>query len=378
LTDAESAFRAALRIQPRFALAHARLATLLRGKPPAADLAALEERLADPNISGEPRSCLLFGLAQVLDSRGDYSRAAEGVREANDLALENAKKRRRDYDPIQHEQFVDNMIKASDASFFERTTGGGSDTRQPVFVFGLPRSGTTLIEQVLASHSHVHGAGELMLVRRSFESIPAMLERSEWPINCLPHLDGAAVRRLTEQHLQWLDEHEGGRDARAAERGRLARLVDKMPDNYMYLGLIAAMFPKAVLIHCRRDLRDVAVSCWMTNFRSIRWANDGDHIATRFAQYCRVMDYWRSVLPIPIHEVSYEEAVSDLEGVARRLIAACGLEWEPRCLEFHRLSRPIRTASVTQVRQPIYTQSVARWRNYEHELADLFARLPAP
>jgi hypothetical protein len=255
-----------------------------------------------------------------------------------------------------------------------------------VFVFGLPRSGTTLIEQVLASHSRIHGAGELRLVRRSFESIPARLERAEWPIRCLPHLDAATVRCLAEQHLQWLDEHEGGRDARAPkhereclalERGRLARIVDKMPDNYLYLGLIAAMFPHAVLIHCRRDLRDVAVSCWMTNFRSIPWANDPNHIATRFAQSRRVMDHWWTVLPVPIHEVDYEDTVSDLEGVARRLIAACGLEWEPGCLEFHHLRRPVRTASVMQVRQPIYTRSVARWRNYEPELADLFARLPA-
>jgi tetratricopeptide (TPR) repeat protein len=390
LAEAESAFRSALRIQPRFALAHARLATLLRGKLPDADRAALEERVADPKVSGEPRSCLLFGLAQVLDSCGDYSRAAAYLGEANALALENAKKRGREYDPAQHEQFVDNMIQASDASFFARTAGGGSDTRQPVFVFGLPRSGTTLIEQVLASHSRIHGAGELMLVRRSFEFIPAMLERSEWPVQCLPHLDEATVQRLAKQHLQWLDEREGGRDARApegscgwrdastSERGRPARIVDKMPDNYAYLGLIAAMFPNAVLIHCRRDLRDVAVSCWMTNFRSIRWANDPDHIATRFTQYRRLMDHWRTVLPIPIYEVDYEDTVNDLEGVARRLIAACGLEWETNCLEFHSLRRPIRTASVTQVRQPLYTQSVARWGKYKRGLADLFAQLPAP
>jgi hypothetical protein len=168
--------------------------------------------------------------------------------------------------------------------------------------------------------------------------------------------------------VRWLSEHGDG---------KAERIVDKMPDNYLYLGLIAAMFPNAVLVHCRRDLRDVAVSCWLTNFRSIPWANDPDHIATRFAQYRRIMDHWRAVLPVAIHEVDYEESVRDLEGVARRLIAACGLEWEPRCLEFHRLRRPVRTASVTQVRQPIYTQSVARWRNYEPALADLFARLPA-
>jgi Tfp pilus assembly protein PilF len=368
LTGAEAAFRTALRIQPRYAAAHARLATLLRDKLPDADRAALEERLADAKVSGEPRANLLFGLAHVLEGRGDYTRAAECLRETNALTLEHAKSRHRDYDPAQHEQFVDNMLKASDAAFFERTAGGGSESRRPVFIFGLPRSGTTLIEQVLASHSRTHGAGELRLVRRSFESIPATLGRSDWPIHCLTDLDAAAVRPLSQQHLQWLHEHG---------RGECERIVDKMPDNYMYLGLIAALFPNAVLIHCRRDLRDVAVSCWMTNFRSIPWANDPAHIATRFAQYRRVMNHWQAVLPATIHEVKYEETVNDLEGVARRLIAACGLEWESGCLEFHRLHRPIRTASVTQVREPIYKRSVARWKNYEHALADLFERLPA-
>ena len=140
-----------------------------------------------------------------------------------------------------------------------------------------------------------------------------------------------------------------------------------MPDNYMYLGLLAAVFPRATFIHCRRDLRDIAVSCWMTDFRSIRWANDLEHIASRFQQYRRLMDHWQAVLPAPIHDVDYEETVADLEAVARRLIAACGLEWEPACLEFHRNERPVRTASVTQVRQPVYTRSVARWKNYEAE-----------
>jgi hypothetical protein len=137
------------------------------------------------------------------------------------------------------------------------------------------------------------------------------------------------------------------------------------------------MFPHAVFIHSRRDLRDVAVSCWMTDFRSIRWANDPEHIASRFRQYRRLMDHWQEVLPLPIHAVDYEETVSDLESVARRLVAACGLAWDPACLEFHRNQRPVRTASITQVRQPIYKQSVARWKNYGHDLGALFAALPA-
>ena len=111
-----------------------------------------------------------------------------------------------------------------------------------------------------------------------------------------------------------------------------------MPDNYVHLGLLAALFPNAVFIHCRRDLRDVAVSCWMTGFRSVRWTNDPQHIATRFQQYDRLMKHWQAVLPAPIHDVDYEETVDDLEGVARRLLAACGLDWEPACLEFHRNS----------------------------------------
>jgi tetratricopeptide (TPR) repeat protein len=369
LAEAEAAFRAALAVQPRFVFGHARLATLLRGKLPDTDLAALEVRLADPEVSGEPRAILLFGLAQVLDARGDYVGSAECLREANALTLEHAKRRHRDYDPAQHGQFVTNVIRACDPAFFARLRGGGLDTRRPVFVFGLPRSGTSLIEQVLASHSRIHGAGELILVRRSFDTIPTILERSEWSINCLPELDAPSVRRLAEQHVQWLRE---------CDDGKAERIVDKMPDNYMYLGLMAAMLPNAVFIHCRRDLRDVAVSCWMTNFRNIRWANDPEHIATRFAEYNRVMDHWRAVLTVPIHEVDYAETVNDLEGVARRLVVACGLDWEPACLEFHRNRRAVRTASVTQVRQPVYQQSVGRWRNYENALAHLFARLPAP
>jgi hypothetical protein len=141
--------------------------------------------------------------------------------------------------------------------------------------------------------------------------------------------------------------------------------------------MLATLFPAATFIHCRRDLRDVAVSCWMTNFRSIRWANAPEHIAARFRMYRRIMDHWRDVLPAAILDVDYEEMVDDPEGTARRLVDACGLPWDPACLEFHRTARQVRTSSHGQVRQPIYRKSVARWRNYEHHLADLFAVLPS-
>ena len=195
------------------------------------------------------------------------------------------------------------------ANFFDRLASAGLDTRRPVFIVGLPRSGTTLIEQVLASHSLIHGAGELRLAQQTLAAIPALLGRCGSPLDCVGYLDAPALRRLAEQHLERLSVIGGS----GAER-----IVDKMPENYLHLGLIATLFPKTVLIHCRRDLRDVAVSCWMTDFVDVPWANAPEHIASRTKQYVRLMDHWRTTLPLPILEVDYEEAVADLESVARQ------------------------------------------------------------
>jgi len=368
LAEAEAACREAIRLQPTFHLPHARLGILLRGRLPEADLAALEQRLDDPKLLESTRSRLLFALAYVLDERGDYARAALCLREANALALGLAPRRRkRAYDPAEHERFVEHLIQSFPQEWFTRLAGAGFPTRRPVFVFGLPRSGTTLVEQILASHRRVHGGGELRLVRQTFDAIPIAMGRAMPPMDCLPHIDAVTIRRLAERH----DERMRSLAANGADR-----IVDKMPENYIFLGLLAVLFPQAVFIHCRRDQRDVALSCWQTDFHAIPWAHDTGHIAHRILQYNRLMEHWRTVLPVSMHEVDYEEVVSDLEGTTRRLLATCGLEWDPACLEFHRTSRPVRTASVTQVRRPIYTSSVGRWKNYALALDDLFAAIP--
>jgi hypothetical protein len=236
-----------------------------------------------------------------------------------------------------------------------------------VFVVGLPRSGTSLVEQILASHPAIHGAGELALARRGFESIPASLGRSEPLLQCLPHMDRSTISRAADWHLGQLQ---------SLAPDSAERIVDKLPENYLYLGWLATLFPDAVFIHCRRDPRDVALSCWMTDFRALRWANHPEHIASRFRSYRQLMEHWGATCPVSIHEVRYEDAVADLEPVARRLVSACGLDWHPACLEFHRNKRMVRTASVTQVRQPIYKTSAGRWRKYEGDLAELFSALP--
>ena len=174
MVEAEAAFRTALRLQPTFAMPHARLAVLLRKKLPDANRVALEARLADPQLGSGPRARLLFALAHVLDGREDYASAADCLRQANALSLELAKGRR-EYVPEEHQRFVEGLLRGFGADFFGRTANSGIPTRRPVFVFGLPRSGTTLIEQILASHSRVHGAGELRLARQSFEAIPGIV-----------------------------------------------------------------------------------------------------------------------------------------------------------------------------------------------------------
>jgi hypothetical protein len=236
-----------------------------------------------------------------------------------------------------------------------------------VFIVGLPRSGTTLTEQVLASHPQVFGAGELNALTMDFDAIPHFMKTNAPPVESLAGLHREATQQLASWHLARLRKLDSASD----------RVVDKMPDNYLYLGLIATLFPHARIIHCRRDLRDVAVSCWMTHFRHIRWAGDQEHIAARFLHYRRIMNHWRQVLPVPVLEIDYEETVANLEGVARKLIAWCGLTWDSACLEFHQKTRPIRTASVAQVRQPIYGRSVARWKHYEIRLKPLFTALEA-
>jgi tetratricopeptide (TPR) repeat protein len=364
-TDAERCFREALQHDQRQAGAWSQLATMLRDKLGDEDLAAMKRLLADPNLNDARRALLHFGLGQVFDARKAYAQASEHLRQANALRLEEWRKRGQGYDPAAHTWFIDQLIATFTPAFFERVRGFGVESERPIFIVGLPRSGTTLTEQVLASHSQVFGAGELNLARAAFESLAGDASHQTRIFENLACLDADTTQRLAALHLDGL---------RALNETAL-RVADKMPDNFMYLGLLATLFPKAKFIHCRRDLRDVAVSCWMTNFQQIRWACDVEHIASRFRDYRRLMEHWQRVLPAQVLEVDYEEMVVDLESVARRLVAWCGLEWEPGCLAFHQGKRPVRTASVVQVRQPIYQRSVARWKNYEPALKDLFAKL---
>ena len=362
---AAASFREALKLVPEHAGALGQLATLLRNKLPQAERALMQRLLEQRDLLPGQAAALHFGLAQVLDAGGQYAQAAAHLEKGNALREALRERQGMNYDPLEHAKLVEGLIAAFTPEFFARSRGLGSESERPVFILGLPRSGTTLTEQILASHAQVFGAGELHLLREDFEALPAVSESKAAPVECVGKLTRAGAEKLSNRHLQELLKLNAS----------APRIADKMPDNYLYLGLAAALFPRARFIHCRRDLRDVAVSCWMTNFGQIRWANDFEHIATRFHEYHRIMTHWRRVLPIPVLDVEYEETVADLEGVARKLVAWAGLEWDPACLTFHQSSRPVGTASLAQVRQPINTRSIQRWKHYERELGPLFERL---
>jgi hypothetical protein len=250
--------------------------------------------------------------------------------------------------------------------FFRRTAGFGASSEKPVFAFGMPRSGSTLVEQILASHSRVFGMGEWPFANASWNRLPAALGATSDPIDCLARLTPDAARECAQGYLE---------RAERLSRGAARRIVDKRLENWLYLGWLATIFPKARFIHCRRDLRDIALSCWMNNFSGIDWANDLGQIADRIKQYQRTMSHWRTVLPLPMLELDYEHLVENQETESRRLIDWLGLEWEPACLEFHRTRRAVRTASDIQVRRPIYSRSIGRWRHYVDTLRPLIDEL---
>jgi hypothetical protein len=230
----------------------------------------------------------------------------------------------------------------------------------PIFVLGMPRSGTTLVEQILASHPQVHGAGELRALQRLVDGL------GDYPA-AATRLAPAELARLGESYLAQIRPLAGGR----------AHLVDKMPANFLHAGLIHLMLPGARIVHCRRDPVDTCLSCYTKLFSGEQmFAYDLRELGLFHRAYQTLMAHWRAVLPPDrFIEVDYEAVVENLEGEARRLVAFLGLPWDEACLGFHKTERPVRTASVNQVRQPIYRTSAGRWKAHAAHLEPLLSAL---
>jgi hypothetical protein len=226
----------------------------------------------------------------------------------------------------------------------------------------MPRSGTSLVEQILAAHPRVSGGGELTCISDIIKNLPHEVgQKKGWP-DCAHNIRQNDVNRLARRYLDQLDAV-----SKTAEH-----VTDKMPHNFFELGLIQLLFPAAQVIHCKRDSMDTCLSIYFQNFLGGHdYAKNLYHIGTHYHQYQRLMEHWRHYLSIPVLDVQYEDLVRDPEPVVRRMLEHCKLEWYEGCLEFHKVKRLVSTASYDQVRQPIYTRSIGRWRHYERHLDEL-------
>jgi tetratricopeptide (TPR) repeat protein len=323
-------------------------------------------RLAEyPALAPSQRRQLHFAVSASKEAMGDYDAAFLHMERGNELRRMELELQSGPYDFAKQAARIDRIIEAFNRDYFLRIAGYGSDSEIPVFVVGMPRSGTTLCEQILASHSKAFGADEHPDMSRIERELRDGYERQNGG-----GTDTDYAAHLTPDLVRWAAEGYLTRLQRLAPEA--SRIVDKMLMNYYRLGLIATLFPKSKIIHCRRDPMDTGLSCYSKDFAGLpAWVTDLDSIGRVYRQHERLMAHWRQVLPIEILELRYEDVVADVEASARRLIRHCNLAWEEACLEFHRTNRQVKTASLEQVRHPIYDTSIGRWRKFERHLAPL-------
>ncbi|MDH3412537.1 MAG: sulfotransferase, partial [Gammaproteobacteria bacterium] len=307
------------------------------------------------------RGDLHFALGKINDDCGRYAEAFDHYQKAN---AERAARIKFDVDAAKAE--VTRLMQIFDTGFFNQRSDYGDSSELPVFIVGMPRSGTTLVEQILSAHPEVHAAGELMDINELAGGLRRRLSSSADYPECVEKIDAATSRKLAGEYLSGLRR----RDPNAL------RITDKLPGNYMLLGLIALLLPRARIIYCRRHPLDVALSIYFTDFRAgHHYSYALEHIAAHFSQFTRLMDHWGRVIPAPMLEVRYEQVVAEPDAQIRRLLEFLGLDWDARCLEFQKVNRPVHTASAWQVRQPLYASSVARWQRYAQHLGVLEAAL---
>ncbi|MBA3564224.1 MAG: sulfotransferase [Gammaproteobacteria bacterium] len=354
--EAESAFRTAIRKDPALGYAWYGLAQINAFAAEDDDYAIVRGLLERHDLPQRERLHMHFALGRACETAGDYDRSFSHFREGNEIM-----RSLRTFDARAEQENARRIIRAFTSEVFA-AAGSGHPSELPVFIVGMPRSGSTLVEQILDSHPEVHGAGEINYLWRTLNGIGEFLPaRSSLP-EAIGLVQPQAWPRLAEGYLDKLRVHAPGAE----------RIVDKMLFNYTLLGMIRLMFPRARIIHCLRDPLDTCVSCYTTAFANDRgFTNSLEDLGATYRTYRDLMRHWHAVLPGGMLDVAYESLIENLDAGARRIVDFLGLEWSDGCLEFHRNPRAVGTASNTQVRRPPYRTSIGRWRRFEQHLGPL-------
>jgi tetratricopeptide (TPR) repeat protein len=354
--EAEKLFQRAIEINPDFSFALASIATHRKMTPDDTKWLQRAEALAAKQLPLGHEISLRYALGKYFDDVRQYDAAFSHYRQANELTQRYGIK----YNRTGLTQRIDQIIRNFDTQLMCQFRDGASASEVPVLIVGMPRSGTSLTEQILASHPAVFGGGEVAYWNAAYDAYrDAQLEGKA----------GAdLVPGMASNYLDQLASLSGG----------APRVVDKMPANFMYAGLIHAAFPRARIIHMQRHPLDTCLSIYFQNFFNIGpYANELDDLAHYYGEYVRITNHWRAVLPATaLLEVPYEALIADQESWTRRMLDFIGLPWDPKCLDFHQTDRAVITASRWQVRQKIHTASAGRWRNYEKYVAPLRHLVP--
>ena len=361
--DAVESYRRAAQVRPGYGDAYWSLANLKTYRFTDAELAAMRCAEAAPRTPLADRFHLCFALGKALEDRGEYADSFAYYERGNALKKSECR-----YRPQFIERNTRLQIEVCTTELFAARCGSGSPSEAPVFIVGLPRAGSTLIEQILASHSQVEGTMELSDIPRLAQSLQGREgggDRPRYP-GVLAELPQEDFRRFGERYLA---------DTRLYRSGK-PRFIDKMPNNFRHIGLMHLILPNARIIDARRS----AMACCFSNFKQLfssgqQFTYSFEDIARYYRTYVELMAHWERVLPGKVLRVQHEALVGDFEPQVRRILDFCGLEFEPACLEFHKTSRRVHTASSEQVRRPINTEGLEQWRHFEPWLGPLAAAL---